>query len=79
MIDESITKSFSVRMITLSGGEFVLGRGAGIYVVLEGEGEILSDGYNKVLKRGDYFLLPENAKNKFKVSGNVKFAECFAG
>lgn len=79
MIDESITKSFSVRMITLSGGEFVLGRGAGIYVVLEGEGEILGDGYNKVLKRGDYFLLPENAKNKFKVSGNVKFAECFAG
>ena len=78
MIDESITSSFSVRMITLSGGEFVLGKGAAIYVVLDGEGEIIGENYTKALKRGDYFLLPENAKEKFKVTGNIKFAECFA-
>ena len=78
MIDESITTSFGVRMITLSGGSFSLGRGAAIYVVLDGEGRITGDGYEKPLCKGDYFLLPENAKNKFIVSGNVKFAECFA-
>ncbi len=78
MIDESITTSFSVRMITLEGGNFTLGRGAGIYVVLDGEGCISGDGYEKAIKRGDYFLLPENAKNKFSIGGKIKFAECFA-
>lgn len=78
MIDESITTSFSVRMVTLSGGSFVLGRGAAIYVVLEGEGKISGDGYEKEIKKGDYFLLPENAKDKFAVTGKIKFAECFA-
>ncbi len=78
MIDESITASFGVRMVTLSGGSFSLGRGAAIYVVLEGEGKIIGEGYEKLLRKGDYFLLPENAKNKFSVSGNIKFAECFA-
>ncbi len=78
MIDESITTSFSVRMVTLDGGQFTLSRGAGIYVVLEGEGVIKGDGYEKVIKRGDYFLLPENAKNKFSIGGKIKFAECFA-
>ena len=78
MIDESITTSFSVRMVTLDDGSFNLGRGAAIYVVLEGEGVIGGDGYEKKIGRGDYFLLPENAKNKFSVSGKIKFAECFA-
>ncbi len=78
MIDESITTSFSVRMVTLSGGSFVLGRGAAIYVVLEGEGKISGDGYEKEIGKGDYFLLPENAKDKFSVTGKIKFAECFA-
>ncbi len=78
MIDERITTSFGVRMVTLSGGSFSLGRGAAIYVVLDGEGRISGEGYEKSLCKGDYFLLPENAKNKFSVSGNIKFAECFA-
>lgn len=78
MIDESITSSFAVRMVTLDNGSFTLGRSAGIYVVLEGEGTIVGDGYQKEIKRGDYFLLPENAKDKFSIGGNIKFAECFA-
>lgn len=78
MIDESITTSFSVRMVTLSGGKFSLDRGAAIYVALEGEGKIIGEGYEKSIGKGDYFLLPENAKEKFSVTGNLKFAECFA-
>ena len=65
-------------MITLSDGKFTLGRGAAIYVVLDGNGEIVGDGYKKEIKKGDYFLVPENAKDKFIVSGKIKFAECFA-
>ena len=78
MIDESITTSFSVRMVTLSGGNFSLDRGAAIYVVLDGEGKITGECYEKEIAKGDYFLLPENAKEKFSISGNIKFAECFA-
>ncbi len=78
MIDESITTSFSVRMVTLCGGSFSLDRGAAIYVALEGEGKIIGEGYEKSIRKGDYFLLPENVKEKFSVTGNLKFAECFA-
>lgn len=78
MIDESITTSFSVRTVTLDGGEFTLSKSAAIYVVLDGEGEITGEGYNREIKKGDYFLMPYAAVNLYKVSGKMKFAECFA-
>lgn len=78
MIDESITNSFSVRVVTLDNGEFSLNRGVAIYVVLEGEGNITGNDYSKGIKRGDYFFLPEAAKGSYKVTGNLKFAECFS-
>lgn len=78
MIDESITSSFSVRMATLSGGSFKLGRGAAIYVALSGDGCITGDGYSRNIKKGDYFMIPAAAAGKFAVSGNIKIAECFA-
>ncbi len=79
VIDENITKSFSVRTITLSGGEFKLDRGAAVYVVTEGEGAIIGEGYNTAVKKGDYFLMPENAKGKYSIKGDkIKITECFA-
>lgn len=78
MIDADITESFFVGMVTLSGGSFSLERGAAIYVALEGEGVITGENYQKEIRKGDYFLMPENAKGKFTVSGKIKFAECFA-
>lgn len=79
MIDESITTSFSVRTITLNGGEFVLDRGAAVYVVTEGNGFIVGDGYKTDVKKGDYFLMPHEAANKFKICGDsIKITECFA-
>lgn len=79
MIDESITASFSVRTITLCGGEFVLNRGAAVYVVTEGNGYIMGKEYKAEIKKGDYFLMPDSAKNNFKISGDsIKITECFA-
>ncbi len=78
IIDESITTSFAVRSVTLSGGNFELSRGASVYVITEGDGEITGDGYKTSVKKGDYFLMPENAKGKFSVTGNLKMVECFA-
>ncbi len=78
VIDESITTSFSVRTVTLSGGSFALDRGAAVYVVTEGEGKIIG-GDEITVKKGDYFLMPESAKNKFSVTGkSIKLTECFA-
>lgn len=79
IIDESITKSFAVRSVTLSGGSFELGRGAAVYVVTEGSGAIIGDGYKTDIKKGDYFLMPESAKGKYSINGNnIKVVECFA-
>lgn len=79
VIDESITSSFAVRSITLSGGEFKLDRGAAVYVVTEGSGLITGENYNAKIKKGDYFLMPEAAKGKFALTGSeIKIVECFA-
>ena len=79
MIDESITTSFSVRTITLSGGEFSLDRGATVYVVTEGNGLVVGDGYREEICKGDYFLVPDAAKNKYKIIGDsIKITECYA-
>lgn len=78
VIDESITTSFAVRSVTLSGGSFELSRGAAVYVITEGNGEIIGNDYKTAVKKGDYFLMPENAKEKFSVTGSLKMVECFA-
>lgn len=79
MIDEKITTSFNVRTVTLNGGSFVFDKGAAVYVVTDGEGFIIGDGYEKSIKKGDYFLMPDAAKEKFSVKGeNIRITECFA-
>lgn len=79
VIDEEITTSFAVRTVTLSGGSFELSRGAAVYVVTEGQGSIKGDNYCKEIRKGDYFLMPDSAKNKFSIIGdNIKITECFA-
>ena len=79
VIDESITTSFNVRKITLEGGEFALDKGATVYVVTDGEGVIVGNGYEKAVRKGDYFLMPDAAKCKYSVKGeNLGITECFA-
>lgn len=78
MIDESITTSFNVRMITLDGADFILDKGAAIYVALEGEGEIRGNDYSRKIKKGDYFLVPDYCKGRYALSGKIRIAECLA-
>lgn len=77
LIDERMTTSFSVRRIELTNGEFKLENGARIYVVTEGEGKIQGEGYEKDVKKGDYFLIPVAAEGKFTISGNAHVVECY--
>ena len=50
---------------------------ARIYVVTEGDGKITADGYEKAIKKGDYFLMPVAAEGRFKLSGNAGIVECY--
>ena len=76
-IDEKITTSFTVRKIELFGGRFSLDKEAAIYVVTEGEGKLIGDGYEKDVKKGDYFFIPVAAKGKFVLGGNADVVECY--
>ncbi len=79
VIDEAITTSFAVRTATVNGGKFSLNRGAAVYVVTEGNGLIVGENYSRVLEKGDYFLMPQDAAGKFSVTGDyLKITECFA-
>lgn len=75
-IDDRMTETFRVRQIKLSGGKFLLDKGCGIYVVTEGDGKIIGDGYEKDITKGDYFLVPEIAKDKFTLTGEMTVVEC---
>ena len=79
VIGKNITESFAVRTVTISGGSFLLGRGAAVYVVTEGCGSIVAEGYNREIKKGDYFLMPDAAKGIFSVVGEkIKITECYS-
>lgn len=79
VIDETITSSFAVRTVTLSGGSFELNKGAAVYVVTEGKGSVIGDGYEQEIIKGDYFFMPESAKGKYSINGEcIQVTECFA-
>ncbi len=77
IIDERMTKTFTVRRITLDGGSFEQKGGVKIYVVTDGNGKITGDAYEKELTKGDYFFIPEAAKDKFTLTGNMTLIECY--
>lgn len=76
LIDSRMTETFTVRKISLNNGEFSLNKGAAIYVVIEGNGKVVGNNYEKEIKKGDYFLMPEAAKEKFKLCGKMTLIEC---
>lgn len=79
LIDKENTDCFVINRHTLSGGEFLMDieNSYSIYIVTDGEGFILGDGYKKAIKKGDYFFLPAKAQGKFTVSGDLQVAECY--
>ncbi len=88
LIGEAQTKNFHVNRITLENGAFLLQRGAAVYCVIEGEGELKSTAaitgkadadYSRRLRRGDYFLLPHDAVGRFRLTGQgIQVVECYA-
>lgn len=76
LIGRSITESFGLQRIILSGGAYELTQAAAVYIVAEGEGVITGDGYERRIKQGDYFLLPASAGKYIAESENMTMLLC---
>ena len=73
------TDCFVINRITVNGGEYVLNisDSYGVYIVTDGVGELIGDGYSKNIKKGDYFFMPACLMDKFSLTGNVEVVECY--
>ena len=70
------TPCFMMNRYTLSNKPLTLKDGASVWIVLDGSGIMYGNNYSKKLNKGDYFLLPNDLDNKFKIKGNIKLIEC---
>lgn len=70
------TPCFKMNRYTLSKSSLTLNGGPSVWIVLEGKGILYGKNYKKEIKQGDYFLLPNDLDNLFKIKGRVKLIEC---
>jgi len=78
IIDENVTDCFSLHKITIKSGEDKLNVAPAIFVVTNGEGEIVGNEYTRPIKKGDYFFMPVAAGDDFsiKAANFLEFYEC---
>lgn len=79
LIGPKNTDCFIINRITLEDGEHLMKikDSYGVYIVTEGEGLIKGEGYERKIKKGDYFFLPCCAMGWFKLTGNLECVECY--
>ena len=76
LIGAEHTPCFAEHRHILSGGSFLMDTAPAVYLCTEGEGEISGEGYQKAIRRGDYFFLPYAAGGRFRVSGCCTLVAC---
>lgn len=78
LIGKEDTPCFGVERYIVNGGETEKLPAPCIYVVTEGDGKLVGDGYEKALKKGDYFFMPYSCKDKYTVlaDGKLTLAAC---
>ena len=60
------------RHIIKKGGKFTLDYAPTVWICLEGNAVIKGEGYEKKIRKGDFFYLPFIAKNKFIVETDTQ-------
>lgn len=70
------TPCFMMNRYTLDKAPLTLKGGPSVWIVLDGSGILYSKDYERVIKKGDYFLLPNDLDNMFKIKGKIKLIEC---
>ncbi len=78
LISKADTPCFSVERYIVNNGETEPLLSPCVYVVTEGEGKLCGEGYEKEIKKGDYFFMPYSCNNKIKAAseGNLTIAAC---
>ena len=79
MISYDDTPCFGENRHTIkNGGSFVMDFAPSVYICLSGEGVIKGDGYERKIKRGQYFYLPFVAESKFSITTDTEIVliEC---
>lgn len=71
------TDCFIINRITVTDGEYRLNvsDSYGVYIVTDGIGKLVGEGYSKEIKKGDYFFMPACLMNKFCVTGRLEIVE----
>lgn len=79
LINHEQTDCFCVNRIELKGSEYEFKHAPAVYVVTNGSGRIVGLDYDKEITKGDYFLIPNNAKEQFTIlSDNIQIIECMS-
>lgn len=70
LIGKDDTPCFGVERYLVNGGETEKLPAPCVYVVTDGTGKLTGDGYEKTLKKGDYFFMPYSCKGKYTVQSD---------
>lgn len=79
LIQSADTECFIINRITLDTAAYSLDihDSYGVYIVTNGCGELVGNGYSKEIKKGDYFFMPACLMGKFSVTGCLSLVECY--
>lgn len=79
IVSQDVSKCFEVKRYSIRK-KLKLKEGTSVYVILNGEGRLKGENYDRKVKKGDYFFLPENAKQNFDVVkegiGDLEIVQC---
>ena len=77
LISYADTPCFAVERYTVSASETTLTHKPAVYVITDGDGELICDGQVKSIRRGDYFFLPAaSPETTVKTSGSLTVVAC---
>jgi len=81
LIGPEDTPCFRVDRYKMTDTETVLDTPASVWICVEGQGRICADGYERPVKKGDYFFLPAAAAGKCKAvtENNMTLVCCVGG
>ena len=79
LIGKKHTPCFEINRILLAGASYTLSvdDSYAVYIVTDGCVTLRGEGYERSLRRGDYFFMPYSAMGKYSVSGNATLVECY--
>jgi len=79
LIGPKTTDCFVINRIRLDNGTKTLNipDSYGVYIVTDGNGWLVGQGYQKAIKKGDYFFMPACLMGEFKISGQLECVECW--